>query len=82
MLPSSVNELILIPQSEFDSVEELITMVRNTNCLDVEEEDYLSDSVYLCNADTLKITMCTITEKRNRSSRKTQNATFRQLKRR
>ncbi|KMZ55381.1 hypothetical protein HMPREF0980_00482 [Dorea sp. D27] len=46
VLPSSVHEVIIIPESEAPGREELSAMVAEINAAEVEEEDVLSDNAY------------------------------------
>ena len=44
--PSSVHEVIIIPESEAPGKKELTAMVAEINATQVEEEDVLSDNAY------------------------------------
>ncbi len=57
ILPSSIHELILIPDTGLESPESLRRMVREVNAEHVEEEEQLSDNVYYFNrmTNTVKI---------------------------
>lgn len=46
LLPSSIHEMIIIPESQSPSREHLRKMVMEINETQVEQEDYLSDSIY------------------------------------
>lgn len=46
ILPSSVHEVILIPESQSGNPKEMTAMVREVNETQVEEEEQLSDHVY------------------------------------
>lgn len=46
VLPSSVHEVIIIPESEAPGKKELAAMVAEINATQVEEEDVLSDNAY------------------------------------
>lgn len=46
ILPSSIHEVIIVPESQACSKEELLDMVRFVNETQVDLEDILSDSVY------------------------------------
>lgn len=46
VIPSSVHELILIPESFGMEKEQLLTMVKEINATEVAKEDVLSDNVY------------------------------------
>lgn len=50
VLPSSIHECIIVPYSMPITEEELRQMVREINRSEVDEEDYLSDEVYLYRA--------------------------------
>ena len=52
ILPSSVHETLFIPCSDDMDIEYLRDMVRTVNATEVSEEEYLSDNVYLYDADT------------------------------
>ena len=52
ILPSSIHELILIPDTGFENPENLRRMVREVNAEHVEEEEQLSDNVYYFNRST------------------------------
>ena len=47
ILPSSVHEVIIVPYSEIYVCSKLDEMVREINSTQVEEEDVLSNHVYL-----------------------------------
>lgn len=47
ILPSSVNEIIIIPQNEMEDVDYLRSIVKDVNESVVSKTDYLSDSVYI-----------------------------------
>ena len=47
ILPSSVHEVIIVPYSEILVCSKLDEMVREINITQVEEEDVLSNHVYL-----------------------------------
>ena len=57
ILPSSIHELILIPDTGLESAESLRRMVREVNAEHVDEEEQLSDNVYYFNlsSNTVKI---------------------------
>lgn len=46
VLPSSIHEMIIIPESEAPGKSELANMVAEINATQVEEEDVLSDNAY------------------------------------
>ena len=52
ILPSSVHEVILVPDNEEISKDNLVRMVREVNATQVEEQEQLSDFVYYYNAKT------------------------------
>lgn len=52
VLPSSRHEVILIPKTEDDIVDDLRYMVSSTNCEAVSRIDFLSNSVYRYDAET------------------------------
>lgn len=47
ILPSSVHELLVVPVTVDKSPAELIQMVRDVNERDVEEDEVLSNNIYL-----------------------------------
>lgn len=51
ILPSSVHELLIVPDSGENSAQELAAMVREINQTEVAPKDVLSDHVYRCGAD-------------------------------
>ena len=57
VIPSSVHEMILIPDLKLDNPENLIYMIREVNEHEVKEEEVLSDSLYYYdrNAKELRI---------------------------
>lgn len=55
ILPSSIHEVILIPSSENDNMEEFRNMVHSVNTTTLEPEDFLSDNVYIYRRDTGQI---------------------------
>ena len=55
ILPSSVHECILVPESVPTGKKELEAMVRQVNAREVAPEDYLSDSVYFYRRDLHKL---------------------------
>ncbi len=55
IIPSSVHEVLLIPQSVTASKEELDSMIREVNATQVPDEDILSDHAYLYLRDQNKI---------------------------
>ena len=57
IIPSSVHEVILIPESKSPGKEEIRKMVMEVNETQVEEEDRLSDNVYYYDLEKQIITM-------------------------
>lgn len=57
ILPSSIHEVILIPQTEEISGQELSLMVQEVNRTQLEKEEILSDHVYYFSRETGQITM-------------------------
>ena len=57
ILPSSVHELILLPTTEDEDIEELVEMVGQVNRTEVSEEQVLSNNVYHYDANTGKLTI-------------------------
>lgn len=55
ILPCSIHEVIVIPQSMNDNVEEVASMVRAINGDCIEESERLSDSVYAYDGEFKKI---------------------------
>lgn len=56
ILPSSVNEVILIPDvAKMLKADELKDMVHQVNCTEVAEEEFLSDSVYFYSRETQEL---------------------------
>ncbi len=55
ILPSSIHEVILLPQLEIYKKEELCDMVREVNSVGVSREEILSDNVYIYNRKEHKI---------------------------
>lgn len=54
ILPSSIHEMIIIPESQSPSREALIEMIIEINETQVEEEEVLSDDVYYYNRESRK----------------------------
>ena len=52
IIPSSVDETIIVPKSEVKDVHELERMVKQVNASDVRPEDQLSDNVYEYDPET------------------------------
>ncbi|MGN0390797.1 MAG: DUF5688 family protein [Wujia sp.] len=57
ILPSSVNEVLLVPEREYPDAEKLQIMVAEINMLVVKNEEILSDSVYRYDKDSGEISM-------------------------
>ena len=57
ILPSSIHELILIPDTEGFDAETLLLMVQEVNETEVDEKDFLADAVYLFNGNTKEISI-------------------------
>lgn len=55
ILPSSVHEVIIVPENEIVDSERLSQMVKEVNRTQVAEEEILSDSVYIFKKDICKI---------------------------
>ncbi|MDE6700802.1 MAG: hypothetical protein K2K10_07315, partial [Acetatifactor sp.] len=49
ILPSSVHEILLMPESEVDDTKYLQDMIREVNSTQVEPEEILSDNLYYYN---------------------------------
>lgn len=52
VIPSSVDETLIVPKSAVDDVQELARLVRQVNDNDVRPEDQLSNNVYEYDSDT------------------------------
>ena len=57
LLPSSVHELIVCPMESWMDAEDLQEVVKEVNQNVVGEADYLANSVYLYNSESLKVTI-------------------------
>lgn len=55
ILPSSVNEVIIVPKSTGRDASELAEMVRSVNESEVDTEDQLSNNIYAYDRETKKI---------------------------
>lgn len=55
ILPSSIHELIVLPESEALPKEELECVVREVNASHVQEEEFLSDHVYYYDREQKKV---------------------------
>ena len=51
ILPSSVHEVLIVPESSNTSAEELYQMVCNVNRTEVSVDDFLTDNVYYYNRE-------------------------------
>ena len=65
ILPSSIHEVLTIPKSEMDDVEDLKDMVQSVNQSSVPPEDRLSDQVYEFDGHSLKIAGSELTQENN-----------------
>ncbi|WP_405373459.1 DUF5688 family protein, partial [Pseudobutyrivibrio sp.] len=52
VIPSSVDETLIVPKSAVDDVQELARLVRQVNDSDVRPEDQLSNNVYEYDSET------------------------------
>ena len=59
LIPSSVYETLAVPADDFMDAESVKQLVMSVNEERVPAEQRLSDNVYYCDADSLKITMAT-----------------------
>ncbi|MDO4343854.1 MAG: DUF5688 family protein [Eubacteriales bacterium] len=57
VLPSSIHECIIVPESIPMKKEELQAMVREINRNEVDEEEYLSDEIYFYRRDLHRLSM-------------------------
>lgn len=55
MIPSSIHEILLLPEREGGDVESLLAMIREINRTQVEPEDILSDNLYFYDKSQRKI---------------------------
>lgn len=63
ILPSSVHEVLIIPESKGVSIEDLQEMVQSVNDMDfLQTEDYLSDEVYTWNPEEERLECVTSIE--------------------
>lgn len=51
ILPSSIHEVIAVPKALGNSVDDLVHLVSTVNSADVDEEDRLTETVYMFNED-------------------------------
>lgn len=65
ILPSSIHEVLIMPKSDTDIVEELKEMVSSINKAEVLPEDRLSDNVYEFDGHSLKIAGSELTQENN-----------------
>lgn len=65
ILPSSIHEVLIMPKSDADIVEELKEMVSSINKAEVLPEDRLSDNVYEFDGHSLKIAGLELTQENN-----------------
>ena len=56
ILPSSIHEVIIIPESQAPNKDTLNEMVQEVNETQVEPEDVLSDHVYFYNCEKKELT--------------------------
>ena len=47
VIPSSVDETLIVPKSAVDDVQQLVDMVTQVNANEVKPEDQLSNNIYL-----------------------------------
>lgn len=64
VLPSSIHEVLVIPESLAPAPEELSEMVRDVNKTQVSVQDRLSDNVYRV-GNTMKLQICNTTQQLN-----------------
>lgn len=65
ILPSSIHEVLVLPKSFNDDVEDLKQMVSSVNEAEVPPEDRLSDNVYEFDGHSLKIAGSELTQENN-----------------
>lgn len=65
ILPSSIHEVLVLPKSFSDDVEDLKQMVSSVNEAEVPPEDRLSDNVYEFDGHSLKIAGAELTQENN-----------------
>lgn len=65
ILPSSIHEVLILPKSSADDVEDLKQMVSSINEAEVPPEDRLSDNVYEFDGHSLKIAGAELTQENN-----------------
>ena len=52
VIPSSVDETLIVPKSAVDDVQQLVDMVRQVNANEVKPEDQLSNNIYEYDSET------------------------------
>lgn len=57
IFPSSVNEIITIPKDDVETTDGLVEMVKDINSTEVQPTEFLSDSVYIYNAEKHELEM-------------------------
>ncbi|XBX04753.1 DUF5688 family protein [Enterocloster clostridioformis] len=62
ILPSSIHEVLILPKSQADDVEELKEMVSSINKDEVEPKERLSDNIYEFDGHSLKIAGAELTQ--------------------
>lgn len=55
IIPSSVHEVILLPEDEFSDSEEIKNIISNANVTALDESEYLSDNLFLYDSDVQQI---------------------------
>lgn len=63
LLPSSVHEMLVVPDEGTLTAEELLGMVKEVNRTQLSAEDYLCDAVFYYNAEKQKIEVCQVNHK-------------------
>ena len=58
VIPSSVHELLLLPVTADADPKNISQMIWSANRSVVDEEEVLSDDLYICESDSLKIAVC------------------------
>lgn len=59
ILPSSINEVIIVPEEKVDDPDQLVSIVAHVNDESVPPEDVLSNSAYFYNSETQDLTIVT-----------------------
>lgn len=57
ILPSSIHEVLLVPETGFINSSDLILMVREVNATQVAAEEVLSDNIYLYSRESKSVTL-------------------------